>query len=54
MSVATAEIDAVIGELTALMGDRVTTAQAVRDHHGKDESWHHPAPPDAVCFARST
>ena len=54
MSVATVEIDAVIEELTTLMGDRVTTAQSVRDHHGKDESWHHPAPPDAVCFAQST
>ncbi len=54
MSAATAEIDTVIGELSVLMDDRVTTAQSVRDHHGKDESWHHPAPPDAVCFARST
>ncbi len=35
-------------------GDRYSTAAAVRDHHGKDDS-HHPAiPPDGVVFAHST
>lgn len=41
-------------ELRARFGDRYSTAAAVRDHHGKDDS-HHPAiPPDGVVFAEST
>ncbi|HUC63899.1 MAG TPA: FAD-linked oxidase C-terminal domain-containing protein [Stellaceae bacterium] len=35
-------------------GERLSTAAAVREQHGKDESYHTPAPPDAVVFARST
>ena len=46
--------DAAIGEIKALLGDRLSTARAVRDQHGRDESYHAPAPPDAVAFARST
>jgi D-lactate dehydrogenase (cytochrome) len=41
-------------ELQALLGDRFSTGQSVREHHGKDESWHAPKPPDGVCFPRST
>lgn len=41
-------------ELADLLGDRFTTADAVREHHGKDESWHPPLPPDAVVFPEST
>lgn len=40
--------------LLALLGDRFSTAAAVREQHGHDESYHEVAPPDAVCFARST
>jgi D-lactate dehydrogenase (cytochrome) len=40
--------------LGRLLADRFTTARAVREHHGKDESWHPPQAPDAVCFPRST
>lgn len=35
-------------------GERFSTAVAVREHHGKDDSHHAIAPPDAVVFARST
>ncbi|MEH6525986.1 MAG: FAD-linked oxidase C-terminal domain-containing protein [Sneathiella sp.] len=49
-----AEMDQVIEKLTDLLGKRCTTAEAVREQHGHDESWHFPAAPDAVCFARST
>jgi len=45
--------DAVIGALRGRFGDRLSTARAVRDQHGRDESWHAPAPPDAVVFAES-
>ncbi len=44
----------VLTELKALLGDRVTTSAAVREHHGKDESYFPYAPPDAVVFARTT
>jgi D-lactate dehydrogenase (cytochrome) len=49
------ELDATLLEaLTALLGDRVTTAPGVRDHHGRDESYYPYAAPDAVVFPHST
>ena len=45
---------AAIGNLRARLGSRLSTSRAVREHHGKDESWHRPAPPDAVCFPHAT
>jgi D-lactate dehydrogenase (cytochrome) len=47
-------IGPVIEELRRQFGDRLSTAAAVREQHGKDESYHTPAAPDAVVFARST
>lgn len=47
------DIGAALPELAARFGDRLSTAQAVRDQHGKDVSWHEAMPPDAVVFARS-
>ena len=44
----------VLVELKALLGDRVSTSAAVREHHGKDESYFPYAPPDAVVFVRTT
>ena len=44
----------VVSELKALLGDRVSTSAAVREHHGKDESYFPYAPPDVVVFASST
>lgn len=35
-------------------GERFSTAQAVREHHGRDESPFPPMLPDAVVFAQST
>jgi len=46
--------DSLIAELQALLGDRVTTSMAIREQHGRDESYHAPAPPDAVVFPRTT
>ena len=40
--------------LAARFGDRYSAAQAVRDHHGKDESPFPTVAPDAVVFAEST
>ncbi|HEV2545839.1 MAG TPA: FAD-binding protein, partial [Stellaceae bacterium] len=45
---------AVIERLRERFGERVSTSAAVREQHGKDESYHAPAPPDAVVFAQST
>lgn len=47
-------LDAVIIALRNLLGDRLSTANAVRDQHSHDESYHHGSLPDAVCFAHST
>src|SRR5918912_342838 len=44
----------VVAELKALLGDRVSTSAAVREHHGKDESYFPYALPDAVVFPHST
>jgi D-lactate dehydrogenase (cytochrome) len=44
----------VLGELKALLGERVSTSAAVREHHGKDESYFPYALPDAVVFVKST
>ncbi len=46
--------DAAIALLKQMFGERCSTSSAVRDQHGKDESWHQAAAPDAVVFARST
>jgi D-lactate dehydrogenase (cytochrome) len=46
--------NAAIAEIRDLLGDRLSTAQAVRDQHGKGEAYHVPAPPDAVVFAETT
>jgi D-lactate dehydrogenase (cytochrome) len=45
---------AFIDELRALLGDRVSTSAAIREQHGNAEDYFPIAPPDAVCFARST
>ena len=45
---------AAIAGLRALLGDRLSTAAAVRDQHGKDVTYHPGYPPDAVAFPRTT
>ncbi|HEY7240745.1 MAG TPA: FAD-binding protein, partial [Burkholderiales bacterium] len=45
---------AALTELKALLGERVSTSAAVREHHGKDESYFPYALPDAVVFVEST
>ena len=47
------QVDATIAELKRLYGDRLTTAHAVREQHGKDISYHEAHLPDAVVFAES-
>ena len=45
--------DLVIAGLRTRFGDRCSTAAAVREQHGRDESWHAPALPDAVVFTET-
>ena len=41
-------------QLQLLLGERLSTTQAMREHHGRDESSYPPMLPDAVAFAHST
>jgi D-lactate dehydrogenase (cytochrome) len=43
-----------VEELRALLGERLSVSQAVRDQHGHDESYHATAAPDAVAFPQTT
>ena len=43
-----------ISALRALLGERLSTAQIVREQHGKDQTWNAGQPPDAVAFVQST
>jgi len=43
-----------LAALQARFGDRVTTAAAALEHHGKDDSAHASALPDAVAFPETT
>ncbi|MDH3639373.1 MAG: FAD-binding protein [Gammaproteobacteria bacterium] len=42
--------DAFIGELSHMLGERMTTNPGVCEQHGHDESYHASQPPDAVVF----
>ena len=42
-----------IDEISQVLGDRLSTSQAVRDQHGDDLTWHENQPPDAVAFVQS-
>jgi len=50
----TSAIASALADLGCLLGDRVTAADAVREHHSHGESTHTPALPDLVCFPLST
>ena len=45
---------ALVEKLRARFGDRLSTAAAIREQHGRDESYHQAFAPDAVVFAHST
>ena len=44
----------VLEALQELLGERITTSMAVREHHGRGEDYFKPIPSDAVCFPHST
>lgn len=43
-----------LSALKARFGDALTTSHAHLEHHGRDESWHPNAAPDAVVFPQTT
>ena len=49
-----AQIETAIECIRDLIGERISTADAVRAQHGRDEFWHHAALPDAVAFAEKS
>src|SRR5262245_42794793 len=53
---AAAGIDTVaaLEDLKGLLGSRATDSVAIREHHSHGESYHTPAPPDIVCFPKTT
>lgn len=51
---AAADLAAALGELEALLGQRLSRNPGIREQHGRGEAHHPPAPPDAVAFAHST
>jgi D-lactate dehydrogenase (cytochrome) len=53
MSTPAHALDPLVSELRELLGDRLSTSDAVRQQHGKDESFHEIHAPDAVAFAAS-
>ena len=54
MRVTSALLDAAIHELRVILRERVSTSAAVLASRSRDESYHEPMPPDAVCFPNST
>ena len=46
--------EALLSRLRDLLGDRLSTGAAVRDHHSRGESHHTAVAPDAVVFPTST
>jgi D-lactate dehydrogenase (cytochrome) len=46
--------DSLISQLRTLLGERLSTSAAVREQHGRDESFHEARAPDAVAFVEST
>lgn len=48
------EVAAAIAALSDALSGKVSVTEAVREQHGRGESWHPTAPPDAVVFAETT
>ena len=49
-----ANLQRALGAAQALLGGRLSLSLAVREQHGKDQTWNEGQPPDAVAFVHST
>ena len=47
-------VNQAILEIRQILGERLSTAAAVREYHGKDLTWNPSQLPDAVAFVQST
>jgi D-lactate dehydrogenase (cytochrome) len=47
-------VDEALADLREFLGERVSIAESVREHHSHGESTHLPAMPDMVCFPQTT
>ena len=47
-------IETAIEALSALLGDRLTTSEAILQQHGENEAYYPVTPPDAVAFPNDT
>ena len=54
MAEAASELTLCLNALRTLLGERLSTAAALREQHGHGEAHHAPMLPDAVAFAHST
>ncbi len=54
MEIQAKRLDPALAALKSLLGDRLSTAHSVREHHGRDITHHTASPPDAVAFAETT
>jgi len=52
-TVRSSPVQSLLAELHTIVGDRLSTSPAVREQHGKDESYHAAHAPDAVVFAHT-
>jgi D-lactate dehydrogenase (cytochrome) len=52
--IAATALDTALDQVRVRLGERFTTAMAIREQHGKDETYHPGAPPDGVAFPVST
>jgi D-lactate dehydrogenase (cytochrome) len=48
------DLEALLGRLTQVFGERVTAVGLVREHHAQDEGYHLAGAPDFVAFPSST
>jgi D-lactate dehydrogenase (cytochrome) len=48
------DVEGLVADLRGVLGDRVSTGAAQREHHSHGESWHQAAEPDVVVFPAST
>ena len=54
VTLSSSAVTTLVAALRSVLGDRVSTAAAVREHHSHGESWHAPAEPDVVVFPETT
>jgi D-lactate dehydrogenase (cytochrome) len=53
MPVPVRNIETAIERIRSRLGDRISIKASIREHHGRDLSWHEPRAPHAVAFPES-